>query len=98
MSKCFGGPSNLAQMTCSRPNTALLARRCDPFLSKAEAGKFYAGRGARCVSGDGLSGPSLGLEVRFGSPEQANLFEREFGPKVQSATVVALIFADRSTS
>src|SRR4029077_3289730 len=47
--KVFGRSSNPAQTTCSRPNTALLARRCGPFLSKAEAWKFYAGMRARCV-------------------------------------------------
>jgi hypothetical protein len=45
-----------------------------------------------------VGGLSVGFEIRFSSPEQANLFEREFGAKVQSATVVPLIFADRLAS
>jgi hypothetical protein len=40
----------------------------------------------------------VGLEVRFSSPEQAALFEQEFGPKEQPATVARLIFADHSAS
>ena len=40
-----------------------------------------------------FGGPSVGLEIRFSSPEQADLFRREFGPKVQPTTVVPLIFA-----
>jgi hypothetical protein len=34
-----------------------------------------------------FGGPIVGLEVRFSSPEQAALFDREFGPKDQPATV-----------
>jgi hypothetical protein len=45
-----------------------------------------------------FSGPSVGLEVRFSSPEQAALFDREFGPKDQPTTVVPLIFADLAPS
>ena len=40
-----------------------------------------------------FGGPIVGLEVRFSSPEQAALFEREFGPPT---TLVPLIFADHS--
>jgi hypothetical protein len=40
-----------------------------------------------------FGGPSVGLEIRFSRPEQADLFRREFGPKVQPTTVVPLIFA-----
>jgi hypothetical protein len=29
-----------------------------------------------------VGGPIVGLEVKFTSPEQAALFEREFGPKI----------------
>ena len=42
-----------------------------------------------------FGGPSVGLEIRFSRPEQADLFQREFGAKVQPTTVVPLIFADR---
>ena len=42
-----------------------------------------------------FGGPSVGFEIRFSSPEQASLFERAFGAKVQPTTVVPLIFADR---
>jgi hypothetical protein len=45
-----------------------------------------------------FGGPSVGFEIRFRSPEQASLFEREFGAKVQPTTVVPLIFADRLAS
>jgi hypothetical protein len=38
------------------------------------------------------------LEVRFSSPEQAALFEQEFGPKNQPTTIVPLIFANHSAS
>ena len=41
-----------------------------------------------------FGGPIVGLEVRFSSPEQAALFDREFGPKYQPTTVISLIFAD----
>ena len=40
----------------------------------------------------------VGLEVRFRSPEQAALFEREFGPKDQPTTVIPLIFANPAPS
>jgi hypothetical protein len=36
-----------------------------------------------------FGGLNVGLEIRFSSPEQASLFEREFGAKVQPTTVVA---------
>jgi hypothetical protein len=42
--------------------------------------------------------PSVGLEVRFSSPEQAALFEQEFGLKDQRTNVVPLIFADLAPS
>jgi hypothetical protein len=45
-----------------------------------------------------FGGPIVGLEVRFKSPEQAALFEREFGPKDQPTTVVPLIFANLAPS
>jgi hypothetical protein len=45
-----------------------------------------------------ISFPSVGVEVRFSSPEQAALFDREFGPKYQPSTVVRLIFADPAAS
>lgn len=45
-----------------------------------------------------FGGRIVGLEVRFSSPEQAALFEREFGPEDQPTNVVALIFADPSAS
>ena len=35
-----------------------------------------------------FGGPIVGLEVRFSSPEQAALFEQEFGPKNQPTTIV----------
>ena len=40
-----------------------------------------------------FGGPNVGLEIRFSSPEQANLFEREFGVKDQPTTVLPLAFA-----
>ena len=45
-----------------------------------------------------FGGPIVGLEVRFSSPEQAALFEQEFGPKNQPTTIVPLIFANHSAS
>jgi hypothetical protein len=45
-----------------------------------------------------FGGPIVGLEVRFRSPEQAALFEREFGPKDQPTTVIPLIFANLAPS
>jgi hypothetical protein len=45
-----------------------------------------------------FGGPSVGVEIRFSSSEQASLFEQEFGAKVQPTTVVSLIFADRAAS
>ena len=45
-----------------------------------------------------FGGRIVGLEVRFSSPEQAALFEREFGPKEQPTNVARLIFADHSAS
>jgi len=45
-----------------------------------------------------FGGRIVGLEFRFSSPEQAALFEREFGPKNQPTTLVPLIFADLSAS
>src|SRR5690349_787140 len=45
-----------------------------------------------------FGGLIAGLEVRFSSPEQATLSEREFDPKNQPTTVVPLIFADLSAS
>ena len=41
-------------------------------------------------------GPIMGLEVRFGGPEEATLFEQKFGP--QPTNVVPLIFADPAAS
>ena len=43
-------------------------------------------------------GPGVGLEIRFRSPEQASLFEREFGSKAQPTNVFPLVFADRAAS
>src|ERR1043165_998672 len=43
-----------------------------------------------------FGGYIVGLEVRFRSPEQATLFEQEFGPKEQPANVARLIFPDHS--
>ena len=40
-----------------------------------------------------FGGRIVGLEVRFSGPEQAALFEREFGPKEKPTTVVRPIFA-----
>jgi hypothetical protein len=45
-----------------------------------------------------FGGRIVGLEVRFSGPEQAALFEREFGPKEQPTNVARLIFADHSAS
>ena len=45
-----------------------------------------------------FGGRIVGLEVRFSGPEQAALFEREFGPKEQPTNVTRLIFADHSAS
>ena len=45
-----------------------------------------------------FGGRIVGLEFRFSSPEQAALFEREFGPKDQPTTVVPLIFAKLALS
>ena len=45
-----------------------------------------------------FGGLRVGFEIRFSSPEQVDLFEREFGAKVQPTTVVPLIFADRLAS
>ena len=45
-----------------------------------------------------FGGPIVGLEVRFSSPEQAALCEREFGPKEQPTNVTRLICADHSAS
>src|SRR5690348_14407429 len=45
-----------------------------------------------------IGGPIVGLEVKFTSPEQAALFEREFGAKDQPTTVVPLIFANPTPS
>jgi hypothetical protein len=43
-------------------------------------------------------GPCIDLDVHFGSPEEANLFAREFGPKDQLTTVLRLILADLAAS
>ena len=45
-----------------------------------------------------FGGRIVGLEVRFSSPEQAALFERQFGPREQPTNVARLIFAGRSAS
>src|ERR1043166_5935780 len=45
-----------------------------------------------------FGGRIVGLEVRFSSPEQAALFEQEFGPKEQPTNVTRLSFADHSAS
>jgi hypothetical protein len=45
-----------------------------------------------------FGGPIVGLEIRFSSPEQASLFEREFGSEAQLTTVFPLIFADHADS
>ena len=45
-----------------------------------------------------LGGCYIGLDVHFASSEEANLFEREFGPKDQPTTFLPLIFADRAAS
>jgi hypothetical protein len=45
-----------------------------------------------------FGGTIVGLEVQFGSPEQAALFEREFGPNDQPTIVGPLIFANLAPS
>jgi len=45
-----------------------------------------------------FGGLRVGFEIRFSSPEQASLFEQEFGAKVYPTTVAPLIFADRPAS
>jgi hypothetical protein len=40
-------------------------------------------------------GPRIGLDIHFASPEEANLFEREFGLEAQLANVFPLTFASR---
>ena len=45
-----------------------------------------------------FGGRIVGLEFRFSSPEQAALFEQEFGSKNQPTTIVPLIFANHSAS
>jgi hypothetical protein len=43
-----------------------------------------------------LSGGSrIGLDIGFSSPDEANLFEREFGLEAQLANVFPLTFASR---
>jgi hypothetical protein len=41
-----------------------------------------------------FGGRIVGFEVQFSRPEQAALFERQFGPKEQPTNVARLIFAD----
>jgi hypothetical protein len=45
-----------------------------------------------------FGGLGVGLEIRFSSPEQANLFKREFGSKAQRTTMFPPVFADRAAS
>jgi hypothetical protein len=43
-------------------------------------------------------GSSVGLDIGFSSPGEANLFEREFGLEAQLTNVFPLAFAGRAAS